>query len=198
MRKTLACGLIALSLLGVSGSPAQAAKKAGDTCAVAGKVINVAGVKLVCTKLGKNLKWVLVPVATTTTTVAVTTTIATTTTVAGDRTAPIVTLARFGGTSTSPTLSFTVTGNESINCATLSPTSGVDFTFTRISGINSITQTSTTVCTISAQSTAERGDTEFRASILTAASTFSITDSAGNAQTTLLGSPQQIWVKRDL
>lgn len=185
-----------MSLLGVSGSPAQAAKKAGEKCAVVGKIIDAAGVKLRCTKVAKNLKWVVVPVATTTTTVVVTTTIATTTTVAGDRTAPVVTLERAGGSSTSPAISFTVTGNEAINCATLSSESGIDFTFTRISRINSITQTSTTICTISAQSTAERGDTEFRASILTAASTFSVADSAGNTQTTLLGSPQQIWVKR--
>jgi len=89
-----------------------------------------------------------------------------------------------------------VTGNEAINCSTLSVESGVDFTFTRISRIDTITQTSTTVCTISAQSTAERGGTVARASILTAASTFSITDTAGNAQTTLLGSPQQTWVLR--
>jgi hypothetical protein len=77
----------------------------------------------------------------------------------------------------------------------LSYDNGVDFTFTRISRINSITQSSTTVCTISAQSTAERGDIA-RVSILTAATTFSISDTAGNAQTTLLGSPQQTWVQR--
>ncbi|NBY60797.1 MAG: hypothetical protein EB028_04770 [Actinobacteria bacterium] len=91
---------------------------------------------------------------------------------------------------------FTVTGNEAINCATLSYDNGVDFTFTRISRINSITQSSTTVCTISAQSTQERGDTVARAATLTAAATFSISDTAGNAQTTLLGSPQTTWVLR--
>jgi hypothetical protein len=115
--------------------------------------------------------------------------------VAVDRTAPTVTLARNAGSSSSSTILFTVTGNEAINCATLSYDNGVDFTFTRISRINSITQSSTTVCTISAQSTAERGDIS-RASILTAATTFSISDTAGNAQTTLLGSPQQTWVQR--
>ena len=125
-----------------------------------------------------------------------TTTTTTTTTVAVDRTAPTVTLARNAGSSSSSTILFTVTGNEAINCATLSFTNNVDFTFTRISFINSITQTSTSVCTISASSTAERGDTVARASILTAAATFSVSDTAGNAQTTLLGSPQQTWVLR--
>jgi hypothetical protein len=93
-------------------------------------------------------------------------------------------------------LTFTVTGNEPIVCSTLSIVEGVDFRFTRISRINSITQTSEDVCTISVQSTAEPGDTNARESSLAAASTFSITDTAGNAQTTLSGSPQTIWVQR--
>ena len=52
------------------------------------------------------------------------------------------------------------------------------------------------MCTISAQSTAEPGDTNPRASSLTAATSFSISDTAGNAQTVLSGSPQTIWVLR--
>jgi hypothetical protein len=116
--------------------------------------------------------------------------------VGGDRTAPVVTLGRSTGSSGVATLTFTVTGNESIVCSTLSIVEGVDFRFTRISRINSITQTSEDVCTISVQSTAEPGDTNPRESSLAAASTFSITDRAGNAQTTLSGSPQTIWVQR--
>jgi hypothetical protein len=68
--------------------------------------------------------------------------------------------------------------------------------FTRISRINSIVQTTEDVCTISAQSTAEPGDTNPRESTLAAASTFSVSDTAGNVQTTLSGSPQTIWVQR--
>jgi hypothetical protein len=94
------------------------------------------------------------------------------------------------------TLTFTVTGNEPIRCSTLSIVEGVDFVFTRISRINSITQSAEDVCTISVQSTAEPGDTNPRESSLAAASTFSVSDTAGNTQTVLSGSPQTIWVQR--
>ena len=136
--------------------------------------------------------------STTSTTSSTTTTSSSTTstTLGGDRTAPVVTLGRSSGSSGVASLTFTVTGNEPIVCSTLSIVEGVDFRFTRISRINSITQTSEDVCTISVQSTAEPGDTNPRESTLAAASTFSITDRAGNAQTTLSGSPQTIWVQR--
>ena len=120
----------------------------------------------------------------------------TSTTLGGDRTAPVVTLGRSSGSSVVASLTFTVTGNEPIVCSTLSGSEGVDFVFTRISRINSIVQTTEDVCTISAQSTAEPGDTNPRESTLAAASTFSVSDRAGNAQTTLSGSPQTIWVQR--
>jgi hypothetical protein len=116
--------------------------------------------------------------------------------VGGDRTAPVVTLGRSTGSSGVATLTFTVTGNEPIVCSTLSSSEGVDFRFTRISRINSIVQSAEDVCTISAQSTAEPGDTNPRESSLAAASTFSVSDTAGNAQTVLSGSPQTIWVQR--
>jgi hypothetical protein len=132
----------------------------------------------------------------TTTSSSFTTSTTTTSVVGGDRTAPVVTLGRSSGSSGVATLTFTVTGNEPIVCSTLSGSEGVDFGFTRISRINSITQTSEDVCTISVQSTAEPGDTNPRESSLAAASTFSITDTAGNSQTTLSGSPQTIWVQR--
>ena len=134
--------------------------------------------------------------STSTTTSSSSTTSTTSTTLGGDRTAPVVTLGRSSGSSEVASLTFTVTGNEPILCSTLSVSEGVDFVFTRISRINSITQTANDVCTISAQSTAEPGDTNPRASILAAASTFSISDTAGNAQTVLTGSPQTIWLQR--
>ena len=131
-----------------------------------------------------------------TSTTSSTTTSTSTSVVGGDRTAPVVTLGRSTGSAVVATLTFTVTGNEPISCSTLSASEGVDFVFERISRITSIVQSTEDVCTISAQSTAETGDTNPRASTLTAASTFSVTDTAGNAQTTLSGSPQTIWVQR--
>jgi uncharacterized repeat protein (TIGR02543 family) len=89
-----------------------------------------------------------------------------------------------------------VTGNEDINCATLSLTAGTDFTLTNILTITSITQTSSDVCTIIAVSTATaNGDAVV--STLTRASTFSIDDTAGNSQTVLAGSPQSVTVTRN-
>jgi len=195
MKKLLAAAIV-VSLIGLSGSQVLAANKEGAKCTTAGKIVTVSGKKLVCTKVAKTLKWVVVGKAVTTTTVAPTTTVAvttTTTTIAVVK--PVVTLLRAGGTSTSPSVNYTVTGDKDINCATLSTVLGVDFNGTRISQINSIVQTSTKVCTVNAQSIAERdGDT--RETILAAATTFSIADTAGVVQTVLLGSPQSIWVTR--
>ncbi|MFZ9808138.1 MAG: beta strand repeat-containing protein, partial [Ilumatobacteraceae bacterium] len=114
---------------------------------------------------------------------------------AADTTAPTVTLAATDATSTSATITFTVTGNEDITCSTLSTSTGTDFTFTNISAITSIVQTSATVCTITATSTAI-ADGNAVVSTLTAAASFSMTDTAGNAQTTLTGSPKATTVTR--
>ena len=196
--KKILAPAIVLSLIGLSGSQVLAANKEGAKCTTAGKIVTVSGKKLVCAKVAETLKWVSVGgKAATTTTVAPTTTVAatTTTTTVAAAVKPVVTLLREGGTSTSPSVNYTVTGDKDINCATLSTAIGVDFNVTRISQINSIVQTSTKVCTVNAQSTAERdGDT--RETVLAAATTFSIADSAGLVQTVLLGSPQSIWVTR--
>jgi len=196
--KKLLVSAIVLSLFGLSVSPALAANKVGDSCKVAGRVVTTSVQKLVCAKVVKKLKWVaLTAPAATTTTVAPTTTVAatTTTTTVAAAVKPVVTLLREGGTSTSASVNYTVTGDKDINCATLSTVIGVDFNVTRISQINSIVQTSAKVCTVNAQSIAERdGDT--RETILAAATTFSIADTAGLVQTVLLGSPQSIWVTR--
>ena len=146
----------------------------------------------------KNLKWVaLTTSVVTTTTAAPTTTVAatTTTTTVAAAVKPVVTLLREGGTSTSASVNYTVTGDKDLNCATLSTVIGVDFNVTRISRINSIVQTSAKVCTVNAQSIAER-DNDTRETILAAATTFAIADTAGLVQTVLLGSPQSIWVTR--
>ena len=196
MKKFLAPAIV-LSLVGLSGSPALAANKAGDSCKVAGRVVTTSVQKLVCAKVAKKLKWVaLTAPATTTTTAAPTTTVAattTTTTIAAVK--PVVTLLRAGGTSTSASVNYTVTGDKDIDCTTLSTTIGVDFTTKYISVINSVVQTSAKVCTVNAQSRAERDNTAYE-TVLSAAATFAIADTSGNVQTVLLGSPQTIWVTR--
>jgi hypothetical protein len=195
--KKLLAPAIVLSLIGFSGSPAVAANKAGDSCKVAGRVVSTSVQKLVCAKVAKNLKWVaLTAPATTTTTAAPTTTVAattTTTTIAAVK--PVVTLLRAGGTSTSASVNYTVTGDKNIDCTTLSTVIGVDFATKYISVINSVVQTSAKVCTVNAQSRAERDNTAYE-TVLSAAATFAVADTSGNVQTVLLGSPQSIWVTR--
>ena len=195
MKKFLAPAIV-LSLIGLSGSPAVAANKAGDSCKVAGRVVTTSVQKLVCAKVAKNLKWVALSApAATTTTVAPTTTVAATTTTTIAAVKPVVTLLREGGTSTSASVNYTVTGDKDINCATLSTVIGVDFATKYISAINSVVQTSAKVCTVNAQSRAERDNTAYD-TVLSAAATFAIADTSGNVQTVLLGSPQTIWVTR--
>ena len=197
MKKLLAPAIV-LSLVGLSGSPALAANRVGDSCKVAGRVVSTSVQKLVCAKVAKKLKWVALtaPAPTTTTTVAPTTTVAattTTTTIAAVK--PIVTLLRAGGTSTSPSVNYTVTGDRDLDCTTLSTVIGVDFATKYISAINSVVQTSAKVCTVNAQSRAARDNTAYD-TVLSAAATFAIADTSGNVQTSLLGSPQTIWVTR--
>ena len=197
MKKLLASAIV-ISLIGLSGSTALAANKEGAKCTTAGKIVTVSGKKLVCAKVAKTLKWVAVSgKAVTTTTVAPTTTVAatTTTTTVAAAVKPVVTLLREKGTSTSASVNYTVTGDKDINCTTLSTVIGVDFTTKNISVINSIVQTSAKVCTVNAQSRAERDNTMYE-TILQAADTFAISDTSGNVQTTLLGSPQRIEVRR--
>ena len=209
LKQIIVSCLLLLMMLAAQPLTAFAEARSGAKCVKAGKVIDVAGTKLVCAKSGKKLAWTIVSVATTTTTtvgptttttVAVTTitaatTTTTTTTVAADKTPPVVTLLRGAGSSSSPTLTFTVTGDETIKCSTLSSTYDEDFTWDKISIITVIVQTSPTVCTITANSTAER-DNDDHLSTLRASARFSITDTAGNVQTKLLGSPQSTNVKR--
>ena len=198
MAKKLLAPAIVLSLVTLSGSPVLAANKAGDSCKVAGRVVSTSVQKLVCAKVAKKLKWVALtaPAPTTTTTVAPTTTVAattTTTTIAAVK--PIVTLLRAVGTSTSPSVNYTVTGDRDLDCTTLSTVIGVDFATKYISAINSVVQTSAKVCTVNAQSRAARDNTAYD-TVLSAAATFAIADTSGNVQTVLLGSPQTIWVTR--
>ena len=194
--KKLLVPAIVLSLVGLSGSPALAANKVGDSCKVAGRVVTTSVQKLVCAKVAKNLKWVaLTAPAATTTAVAPTTTVAATTTTTIAAVKPVVTLLRAGGTSTSSSVNYTVTGDKDLDCTTLSTVIGVDFATKYISAINSVVQTSAKVCTVNAQSRAPRDNTAYD-TVLSAAATFAIADTSGNVQTVLLGSPQTIWVTR--
>ena len=212
--KQIVASCLLLMVFAARPLTASAEARSGAKCVKAGKIIDVAGTKFVCAKSGKKLAWTIVSVATattttvapsTTTTVATTTTTitaattttttTTTTTVAADKTPPVVTLLRGAGSSTSSTLTFTVTGDETIKCSTLSSSYDEDFTWDKISIISVIVQTSPTVCTITAYSTAER-DNDDHLATLRASAKFSITDTAGNVQTKLLGSPQSTSVKR--
>ena len=187
--KKILAPAIVLSLIGLSGSQVLAANKEGAKCTTAGKIVTVSGKKLVCAKVAKTLKWVAVGgKAVTTTTVAPTTTVAatTTTTTVAAAVKPVVTLLREGGTSTSASVNYTVTGDKDINCATLSTVIGVDFATKYISAINSVVQTSAKVCTVNAQSRAERDNTVYD-TVLRAAATFALADTRGNVQTVLLG-----------
>ena len=195
MKKLLAPAIV-LSLVGLSGSPALAANKLGDSCNVAGRVVTTSVQKLVCAKVAKKLKWVALTAPAATTTIAPTTTVAattTTTTIAAVK--PVVTLLREKGTSTSPSVNYTVTGDKDLDCTTLSTVIGVDFATKYISAINSVVQTSARVCTVNAQSRAARDNTAYETA-LSAAATFAVADTSGNVQTVLLGSPQSIWVTR--
>ena len=195
MKKLLAPAIV-LSLVGLSGSPALAANKVGDSCKVAGRVVSTSVQKLVCAKVAKKLKWVALTAPAATTTIAPTTTVAattTTTTIAAVK--PVVTLLREKGTSTSPSVNYTVTGDKDLDCTTLSTVIGVDFATKYISTINSVVQTSARVCTVNAQSRAARDNTAYETA-LSAAATFAVADTSGNVQTVLLGSPQSIWVTR--
>ena len=196
--KKLLTPAIVLSLVTLSGSPALAANKAGDSCKVAGRVVTTSVQKLVCAKVAKNLKWVALTAPAATTTAAPTTTVAattTTTTIPLSKTKPVVTLKRSYGTATRSSVSYTVTSDKPVDCTSLSTTLGVDFDGTRISRIDGISQAEPHICVVEVQAIAfTDGDT--REIILAVASTFSIIDRDGNIQTTLLGSPQSIWVTR--
>jgi len=201
MRKLTAGVVVSLFFL-VVASPAQAVNKEGAKCTTAGKIVKVAAKQLVCARVAKTLKWVVVPSSTTTTvapttTVAAATTTTTTTTIPASQRKATVTLKRSYGTYTGVSLkvSYTVEGNKDLRCTTLSKILGEDFNGTRISYIYDIVQTTPEICTITVEYIGERdGDT--REIILSAAPTFSITDTDGVVQTTLLGSPQSIWATR--
>ena len=110
-----------------------------------------------------------------------------------DTVAPTVTLAAAVITSTTGTITFTITGDLAIDCSSLSTTSGTDFTYTGISAITGIVQTTSNICTITATSTAT-GNAIPVVSSLVGANSFAIADNTGHTQTILNGSPQSTTV----
>ena len=196
--KTLRFAAVVLAFSGLVVSPALAANKEGAKCTTAGKIVNASGKKLVCAKFAKTLKWINISAPAATTTVAPTTTVATTTTTTTiplSKRKPVVTLMRSYGTAYRSSVSYIVESDKPVDCYSLSRTLGEDFVGTRISRIDSIGQPEPHLCVVEVQAIAfADGDT--REIILAAASTFSIVDRDGNVQTTLLGSPQSIWVTR--
>lgn len=196
--KTLRFAAVVLAFSGLVASPALAANKEGAKCTTAGKIVNASGKKLVCAKVAKTLKWINISAPATTTTIAPTTTVATTTTTTTiplSKRKPVVTLMRSYGTAYRSSVSYIVESDKPVDCYTLSRELGEDFVGTRISRIDSIGQPEPHLCVVEVQAIA-LADGDTREIILAAASTFSIVDRDGNIQTTLLGSPQSIWVTR--
>jgi hypothetical protein len=108
-----------------------------------------------------------------------------------DVTPPSLTLASPSASQTTNNPVFTVTGDEDINCATLSAVSGQDLTVTG-GTITSITQQSTKKCAVTlSTSVAASSSTTVT---VTKSSTFSVADTSGNATTTLAGSPASMTV----
>ena len=198
--KTVRFVAVVLAFSGLVASPALAANKEGAKCTTAGKIVTASGKKLVCAKVAKTLKWINISApAATTTTAAPTTTVAptttTTTTIPASKRKPVVTLMRSYGTAYRSSVSYIVESDKPVDCFTLSRELGEDFVGTRISRIDSIGQPEPHLCVVEVQAIA-LADGDTREIILAAASTFSIVDRDGNIQTTLLGSPQSIWVTR--
>ena len=196
--KTLRFVAVVLAFSGLVVSPALAANKEGAKCTTAGKIVNASGKKLVCAKVAKTLKWINISAPAATTSVAPTTTVATTTTTTTiplSKRKPVVTLMRSYGTAYRSSVSYIVESDKPVDCYTLSRELGEDFVGTRISRIDSIGQPEPHLCVVEVQAIA-LADGDTREIILAAASTFSIVDRDGNIQTTLLGSPQSIWVTR--
>jgi len=107
-----------------------------------------------------------------------------------DTTAPVLTLAAVSSTSSNQNVSFTLTGNEPINCSTVTQN---DFILTGRDQIDAIVQTTSTRCTITATSSVSPGSSG--TSSLRASQSFSVDDAYGNSRLTIsAGSPAAVTV----
>jgi hypothetical protein len=114
-------------------------------------------------------------------------------TVTVDDTSPTVTLSVSSSSAVTSSISFRVTGNEPLDCSTLSATIGTDFDVANISSLVSVDQISASVCSVNAVSVAAAGGGAI-VSTLSSANSFVMADIAGNTQSTLNGSPKSITV----
>jgi len=93
-----------------------------------------------------------------------------------DAIAPTTVFASASSSTTGRTLTFTVTGDEALDCSSLSPVDGVDFSFNNLSSVT-ISQASSRVCEIIAVSSISA--TAAGSSGLSAAQTFEVLDAHG-------------------
>lgn len=109
----------------------------------------------------------------------------------GDFAPPTLTLSASSATQSTNNVTFTLSANEAIDCSTVSPTAGVDFT---VSGgtISSVTARGSDECAIVVATTVLAGSST--SVILTRAASFSVADVSGNAQTAVSGSPATVTV----
>lgn len=96
-----------------------------------------------------------------------------------ERVPPTITFTANAGESISNNISFTLAGNEAIQCSTLSATKNADFVFSNINSIV-ISQASSKTCNIDAVAAGVAGSAVI--ATLTEASAFAVSDLAGNAQ----------------
>ena len=103
-----------------------------------------------------------------------------------DYTPPTLTLAATSASAVANNVTFAVTGNEGIDCTTLSAVNGTDLTVTG-GTLASVSQTAGNKCTVSVTTSVAQGSSG--TVTVTKAAGFSMTDTSGNAQTALGGSP---------
>ena len=116
-------------------------------------------------------------------------------TVTIDTTPPTLSLAALTVSPVSITaMSFRITGNEPLDCGTVSATDGTDFAFGNVASVDAITGTGTSACTMAV--TTSIANTTSGNTTLTKAASFSVSDDAGNPATTISGSPASVTVDR--
>ena len=98
-----------------------------------------------------------------------------------DGTPPTVTVSASGSSSSTRTVTFLVSANEPIDCTTVT---SADFTGTNVSSFDSVVQSTASTCTVAVTSSILPGGSGTTS--LAASGSFSVSDTAGNAQTTLV------------
>lgn len=104
----------------------------------------------------------------------------TTSNIITDIAAPTLAIIAVTPTATTSVINFDLTADEPISCSTLSTVNGVDLNFTNVSGVE-VSQMDAVTCRISATTSVAIGASG--TSTLSAAPTFYVTDTSGNAAT---------------